>query len=60
MNQGHLNLRSIEFFVLDEIDRMLDMGFIHDVKKITQALPKKHQSLFFSLGHRVEGDRGVC
>jgi ATP-dependent RNA helicase RhlE len=48
MNQGHLNLRNVKFFVLDEIDRMLDMGFIHDVKKITQALPKKHQSLFFS------------
>ena len=48
MNQGHLTLRDVEFFVLDEADRMLDMGFIHDVKKILAALPKKRQSLFFS------------
>lgn len=48
MNQGHLTLRDIEIFVLDEADRMLDMGFIHDVKKILTALPKKRQSLFFS------------
>jgi ATP-dependent RNA helicase RhlE len=48
MNQGHLTLRDVEIFVLDEADRMLDMGFIHDVKKILAALPKKRQSLFFS------------
>ena len=48
MNQGFLNLNSIEIFVLDEADRMLDMGFIHDVKKLIAALPKKRQSLFFS------------
>ena len=48
MNQGHLTLRDVEIFVLDEADRMLDMGFIHDVKKILKALPKKRQSLFFS------------
>ena len=48
MNQGHLTLRDVEIFVLDEADRMLDMGFIHDVKKILTALPKKRQSLFFS------------
>lgn len=48
MNQGHLNIRDVEIFVLDEADRMLDMGFIHDVKKILAALPKKRQSLFFS------------
>jgi ATP-dependent RNA helicase RhlE len=48
MNQGHLTLRDVEIFVLDEADRMLDMGFIHDVKKIIAALPKKRQSLFFS------------
>jgi len=48
MNQGHVSLRNIEFFVLDEADRMLDMGFVHDVKKIIKALPVKRQSLFFS------------
>lgn len=48
MNQGHLTLRDVEIFVLDEADRMLDMGFIHDVKRILKALPKKRQSLFFS------------
>lgn len=48
MNQGHLTLRDVEIFVLDEADRMLDMGFIHDVKKLLAALPKKRQSLFFS------------
>ncbi len=48
MNQGHLTLRDVEIFVLDEADRMLDMGFIHDVKKLLTALPKKRQSLFFS------------
>lgn len=48
MNQGYLTLHDIEIFVLDEADRMLDMGFIHDVKKILAALPKKRQSLFFS------------
>jgi ATP-dependent RNA helicase RhlE len=48
MSQGFITLRDIEFFVLDEADRMLDMGFIHDVKKIIAALPHKRQSLFFS------------
>ena len=48
MNQGFITLRDVEFFVLDEADRMLDMGFIHDVKKIIAALPQKRQSLFFS------------
>lgn len=48
MNQGYLTLHDVEIFVLDEADRMLDMGFIHDVKKILTALPKKRQSLFFS------------
>jgi ATP-dependent RNA helicase RhlE len=48
MNQGYIDLRSLELFVLDEADRMLDMGFIHDVKRIIAELPKQRQSLFFS------------
>ncbi|MBJ2175493.1 DEAD/DEAH box helicase [Aureibaculum sp. A20] len=48
MNQGFISLRDIEYFVLDEADQMLDMGFIHDIKKILAKLPQKRQSLFFS------------
>lgn len=48
MNQGHVHLRDIKYFVLDEADRMLDMGFIHDIRKILDHLPTKRQSLFFS------------
>ena len=48
MNQGFISLKDIKIFVLDEADRMLDMGFIHDVRKILSALPQKRQSLFFS------------
>jgi ATP-dependent RNA helicase RhlE len=48
MQQGYISLSNIKFFVLDEADRMLDMGFIHDVKKIIAKLPVKRQSLFFS------------
>ncbi|MFC2110931.1 DEAD/DEAH box helicase [Bacteroidota bacterium] len=48
MDQGYVRLRDIEYFVLDEADRMLDMGFIHDIKKIIERLPSKRQSLFFS------------
>jgi ATP-dependent RNA helicase RhlE len=48
MRQRHISLRAIEFFVLDEADRMLDMGFVHDVKRIITFLPEKRQSLFFS------------
>jgi len=48
MNQGYVNLREISIFVLDEADRMLDMGFIHDVKKVIAKLPSKRQTLFFS------------
>ncbi len=48
MNQGHISLRQIRFFVLDEADRMLDMGFVQDVKKIIAKLPAQKQTLFFS------------
>ena len=48
INQGFISLGDIEYFVLDEADRMLDMGFIHDIKKILALLPSKRQSLFFS------------
>ena len=46
--QGLLDLSHIEIFVLDEADRMLDMGFIHDVKRVIKLLPQKKQTLFFS------------
>ncbi len=64
MNQGYISLKHIEFFVLDEADHMLDMGFIHDIKKIIAKLPTKRQSLFFSatmpqdivaLSHKILG-----
>lgn len=48
MSQGYINLKDIEIFVLDEADRMLDMGFVHDVKKVITKLPHKRQTLFFS------------
>jgi len=48
INQGFVHLKQLEIFVLDEADRMLDMGFVHDVKKILRLLPAKRQSLFFS------------
>jgi ATP-dependent RNA helicase RhlE len=48
INQGYISLRDVEIFVLDEADRMLDMGFIYDVRKLLTLLPKKRQSLFFS------------
>lgn len=48
MSQRLIQLNTIEFFVLDEADRMLDMGFVHDVKKIITKLPTKRQTLFFS------------
>ncbi|GAB3764052.1 DEAD/DEAH box helicase [Ramlibacter monticola] len=46
--QGHLDLSTVEILVLDEADRMLDMGFIHDVKKVLALVPKEKQSLLFS------------
>ena len=48
MQQGFIDLHHIEFFVLDEADRMLDMGFVHDVRRVITKLPVKRQSLFFS------------
>ena len=46
--QGLLDLSQVEIFVLDEADRMLDMGFIHDVRKVIKLLPEKKQTMFFS------------
>ncbi|MDA9808268.1 DEAD/DEAH box helicase [Flavobacteriales bacterium] len=48
IGQGYITLKDVKYFVLDEADRMLDMGFIHDIKKIIKMLPQKRQSLFFS------------
>ncbi len=47
-NQGYVKLSSLEIFVLDEADRMLDMGFIHDVRKVVSFVPQDRQTLFFS------------
>ena len=54
MSQGLISLRDIEIFVLDEADRMLDMGFVHDVKRVITHLPSKRQTLFFSATMPVE------
>ncbi|MEZ5006783.1 MAG: DEAD/DEAH box helicase [Chitinophagales bacterium] len=65
MQQGYISLKDIKYFVLDEADHMLDMGFIHDIKKIIAKLPTERQSLFFSatmppdiidLSKRILGD----
>lgn len=48
INQRVVSLKKLEYFVLDEADRMLDMGFIHDIKKVVALLPQKRQNLFFS------------
>lgn len=48
INQGFINLKTLDFFVLDEADRMLDMGFIHDIRRIVKLLPTRRQTLFFS------------
>jgi ATP-dependent RNA helicase RhlE len=48
LNQKNVDLSRIEFLVLDEADRMLDMGFIHDIRKVIDKLPKKRQNLMFS------------
>ena len=54
VNQKCLNLSQTEFFVLDEADRMLDMGFIHDIRKIINLLPRKRQNLLFSATFSTE------
>ena len=65
MQQGFVSLKDIEYFVLDEADHMLDMGFIHDIRKIIAKLPNERQSLFFSatmpkeivvLSHKILGN----
>jgi ATP-dependent RNA helicase RhlE len=48
MNQGFIDLKLVETFILDEADRMFDMGFVHDVRRIVSALPSKRQTLLFS------------
>lgn len=48
VNQGHINLSAVQHLILDEADNMLDMGFIHDLKKILKLVPQKRQTLFFS------------
>lgn len=48
IGQGFISLKAVEVFILDEADRMLDMGFIHDIKKLLKLLPTQRQSLFFS------------
>ena len=48
IDQGYITLKDVKFSVLDEADHMLDMGFIHDIRKVIQKLPAERQSLFFS------------
>jgi ATP-dependent RNA helicase RhlE len=48
MNQKHIDLSELEYFILDEADRMLDMGFMPDIKRIVQKIPEKRQTVFFS------------
>ncbi len=48
ISQGIISLKNLQIFVLDEADRMLDMGFVHDVKRVVKLLPQKRQTLFFS------------
>ncbi|MDH6603270.1 ATP-dependent RNA helicase RhlE [Bacilli bacterium PM5-9] len=48
INQKYIDLKNIDYFVLDEADNMLDMGFIHDIRKLEKIIPKKRQTLLFS------------
>ncbi len=57
LNQGYVSLSSIEAFVLDEADRMLDMGFINDIRKILAVLPKKRHNLLFSASMAPEMEK---
>lgn len=56
MSQGHVTLRDVQFFVLDEMDRMLDMGFLPDIKRVLKEVPANRQTLFFSatMSPRIE------
>ena len=54
LSQGNISLKELEVFVLDEADRMLDMGFIHDIRKILKLLPAKRQNLLFSATYSRE------
>ncbi|MTW19485.1 DEAD/DEAH box helicase [Allochromatium palmeri] len=54
IGQGNVDLSAIEFFVLDEADRMLDMGFIHDIRRVLKLLPSKRQNLLFSATYSRE------
>lgn len=57
LGQGYLSLAGVEAFVLDEADRMLDMGFIHDIRKILAVLPKKRHNLLFSASMAPEMEK---
>lgn len=61
MSQGFLSLGQVKYFVLDEADRMLDMGFIHDIKRILPKLPKEKTDLvFFGDDARFDCYAGFC
>ncbi|MFZ9521149.1 MAG: DEAD/DEAH box helicase [Silvanigrellaceae bacterium] len=59
LSQGHVSLAAVESFVLDEADRMLDMGFIHDIKKVLAVLPKQRHNLLFSASMAPETEKLV-